>query len=183
MLGFVGLVVPRRARTEAEADLAVPWNWRLTLTSALLYTLAFNLVFFIQELSLVLAKAFTPGLRPTLFHNNHSWQGDNPLAALLQGTGALAIFLTGLLGALLLRRGTGRSSTARLFLIWMTYSGFLQSLPQVVIGAVEPENDVGMAMNYLQLSATAKTAAALVALAAIPLVSLWLTDPLLSLAR
>lgn len=183
MLGFVGLVVPRRARTEAEADLAVPWNWRLTLTSALLYTLAFNLVFFIQELSLVLAKAFTPGLRPTLFHNNHSWQGDNPLAALLQGTGALAIFLTGLLGALLLRRGTGRSSTARLFLIWMTYSGFLQSLPQVVIGAVEPENDVGMAMNYLQLSATAKTAAALVALAAIPLVSLWLTDPLLNLAR
>ena len=183
VLGSLGLLVRRRAPAEAGADLAMPWNWRLTLTSALLYTLAFNLVFFIQELFLVLPKALTPGLRPTLFHNNHSWLGDNPVAALLQGTGAPAIFLIGLLGALLLRREAGRSVTVRLFLIWMTYSGFLQSLPQVVIGAVEPENDVGMAMNYLHFSGTAKTAAALVALAAIPLVSLSLTDPLLSLAH
>lgn len=65
----------------------------------------------------------------------------------------------------------------------MTYNGFLQSLPQVIIGAIEPENDVGMAMDYLHLSATAKTAAALVALVAIPLVSLSLTRPLLSLAQ
>jgi hypothetical protein len=41
---------------------------------------------------------------------------------------------------------------------------------------------VGMAMDYLDLSATAKTAAALVALAAIPPVALWLRRPLLSLA-
>lgn len=153
------------------------------MTSALLYTLAFNVVFFIQELFLVLPKALTPGLRPTLFHNNHSWEGTNPLAGLLQGTGALAISLVGLFCALLLRRETGRSWTIRLFLIWMTYNGFLQSLPQIIIGAVEPENDVGMAMNYLHFSAPAKTAAAVVALTAIPLVSSWLTDPLLSLAQ
>jgi hypothetical protein len=56
----------------------------------LLYTLAFNLTFFIQELFLVVPKALTPGLRPTLFHNNHLWQGEHPLASLFQGTGALA---------------------------------------------------------------------------------------------
>jgi hypothetical protein len=32
--------------------------------STLLYTLAFNLTFFIQELFLVVPKALTPGLRP-----------------------------------------------------------------------------------------------------------------------
>jgi hypothetical protein len=162
---------------------ASPWNWNLTITSTLLYTLAFNVIFFIQELFLVVPKALTPGLRPTLFHNNHQWEGNNPLASLLQGTGALATFLTAIVCALLLRRGPGRSSTRWLFLIWMTYNGFLQSLPQVILGAIVPENDVGMAMEYLHLGRTAKTAAALVALAVIPLVSLWLIRPLLNLAR
>ncbi len=41
----------------------VRWDWKLTLASALLYALAFNLVFFVQELFLVLPKALTPGPR------------------------------------------------------------------------------------------------------------------------
>lgn len=99
---------------------SMPWNWRLTATSALLYTLAFNSIFFIQELFLVLPKALTPGLRPTLFHNNHTWEGAHPLASLFQGTGALATFLTAIACVLLLRRGSGRSSM-RLFLIsWLS---------------------------------------------------------------
>lgn len=183
VLGLAGLIGARRAPADDGPYPAVPWNWSLTITSALLYTLAFNLTFFIQELFLVLPKALTPGLRPPLFHNNHSWEGDNPLASLLQVTGALAIFVTGIACALLLHRRPGRSSTIRLFLIWMTYNGFLQSLPQVIIGAVEPQNDVGMTMDYLHLGATEKTAAALVALAAIPFVGRGLTRPLLSLAQ
>src|SRR4030095_6048469 len=103
-------------------------SWRLAICSGLLYTLAFNLTFFIQELFLVLPKALTPGLRPTLFHNNHSWEGEHPLASLFQGTAALASLLTGMAGALLLRRGAGRSLAIRLFLIWMTYNGFFQAL-------------------------------------------------------
>ena len=70
-------------------------RWRQTIGSALLYTLAFNLTFFIQELFLVVPKVLTPGLRPTLYHNNHLWLGENPLARLFQGTGALAIFISG----------------------------------------------------------------------------------------
>ena len=180
LLGLTGWIRARGARQDALPDSVMQWSWRLTIASALLYVLAFNLTFFIQELFLVLPKAFTPGLRPTLFHNNHTWEGEHPLASLFQGTGALAIFLTGIACFLLLRRS--RSTTMRLFLIWMAYNGFFQSLPQVVVGSFEPRNDVGMAMNYLGLSATAKTAAALVALAAIPPLALSLTRAMLSLA-
>jgi hypothetical protein len=63
----------------------------------------------------------------------------------------------------------------------MAYNGFMQSLPQFVIGSVEPENDVGMAMDYLHLESAAKMAAALVALIAIPMAALSLRRPLLSL--
>jgi hypothetical protein len=183
LLGLTGLIRARRAPADAVPEPAMPWNWKLTINSALLYALAFNLIFLIQELFLVLPKALTPDLRPTLFHNNHSWVGENPLASLFQGTGALAILLTAVSCALFLRRGPGGSSTVRLFFIWMTYNGFFQSLPQVVIGAISPRSDVGMAMDYLGLSATAKTVAALVALAAIPPAALWLRRPLLSLAE
>jgi hypothetical protein len=123
-------------------------RWRQTIGSALLYTLAFNLTFFIQELFLVVPKALTPGLRPTLYHNNHLWLGENPLAHLLQGTGALAIFISAILCTLLLKGDRIRSTTVRLFLLWMAFSGFFQALPQVVIGAFVDNNHVGMALNY-----------------------------------
>lgn len=182
LLGLQGFNSARRQRAGAT-DRAGSWDWKLTITSALLYALAFNLIFFIQELFLVLPKAFIPGLRPTLFHNNHRWEGDNPLASLLQGTGALATLITGLICAFLLKRRVGRSSAVRLFLIWMAYNGFMQSLPQVVVGSIEPQNDVGMAMEYLHLGAPAKTAAAFAALIAIAAAALKLRGPLLRLAE
>jgi hypothetical protein len=182
LLGIAGLIRAHREPADPSPDPAMPWNWKLAIHSALLYALAFNLIFFIQELFLVVSKALTPGLRPTLFHNNHTWEGENPLASLLQGTGALMIFITAIVCALLLRRWPTRSFTVRLFLIWMTYNGFFESLPQVIVGAVNPRNDVGMAMDYLGLGATARTVAALLALAAIPAAALWLRRPLLSLA-
>jgi hypothetical protein len=123
LFGAAGVIAAHRA-PRAVLGSAGAWNWRLTICSALLYVLAFNLTFFVQELFLVLPKALTPGLRPTLFHNNHRWEGEHPLASLLQGTGALAILASGVVCALLLRRGRGRSGTARLFLIWMAYNGF-----------------------------------------------------------
>lgn len=173
-----------RARGEREDTTSTAtWDWKLIIGSALLYTLAFNLVFFIQELFLVLPKAFTPGLRPTLFHNNHRWEGDHPLASLFQGTGALATVLTAILCMLTLRGTRIRSGTLRLFLIWTAYSGLFQALPQVVIGAINPQNDVGMAMDWLQMGTGAKTAAALIALMAIPLAALLLTRALLGLAE
>jgi hypothetical protein len=142
-------------------------GWRLPIGATLLYALAFNLTFFIQELFLVVPKALTPGLHPTLYHNNHSWEGQHPLASLFQGTGALAIFISAVVCMLLLRSSRSSSKTIQLLLVWMAFSGFFQALPQVVMGAFIPGNDVGMAMDYLQMSPAAKKTAAFAALAAL----------------
>jgi hypothetical protein len=182
-LSLAGSLRAHRTPVSSIADRVLPWNSGQTVNSAVLYALSFNLIFLIQELFLVLPKALTPGLRPTLFHNNHTWTGQNPLAPLFQGTGALAIFLVALTCILLLRHFSVRSSSVRLFLIWMAYNGFLQSLPQVVIGSIVPENDVGMAMDYFHLGTPAKAVAALVALIAIAVAALWLRRPLLGLAE
>jgi hypothetical protein len=98
-------------------------NWRYAIGSTLLYTLTF----FIQELFLVVPKASTPGLRPTLYHNNHLWLGENPLAHLFQGTGASAIFMSAIVCMLLLKGDRIRSTTLRLFLVWMAFSGFFHA--------------------------------------------------------
>jgi hypothetical protein len=179
-LGVAGWL---RARRESRAMPPVRMDWRLAVASTLLYVLAFNLVFFLQELFLVLPKALTPGLRATLYHNNHTWTGDNPVAALFQGTGVVATLLAGL-GCLAWLRSSRapRAPAARLFLAWMAYCGCLMALPQVVAGALLPGSDVGMAMGYLQLGVATKTTAALLALAAIPAVALALRRPLLEFA-
>ena len=167
LLAAIGVL---RARHEPRAT-GVAWNWRLVALSALLYTVAFNLVFFVQELFLVLPKALTPGLRPTLFHNNHLWEGEHALASLFQGTGVLATFLLGSICLLLLRTGAGRSMAARLLLVWLAYCGVFMALPQVVVGALSSGSDVGMAMEYFHLGAQARIIAALLALALIPLLA------------
>lgn len=177
-LALAGWFASRRVPPTARATPTVPaasgsrWNLRLTFLSTLLYVLAFNLTFFIQELFLVLPKAFTPGLRPTLFHNDHHWDGQNPLAGLFQGTGALATLIAGCVCARLLRRGAGRTVTTRLFLFWMAYSGIFMALPQVVIGAISDQSDLGMAMVYFGLAPVTRIIAALVAMAAIPMIAL-----------
>ncbi|HEX7803613.1 MAG TPA: hypothetical protein VF471_12740 [Pseudoxanthomonas sp.] len=170
-----------RARTEPPAA-AVAWDARQTALSALLYTLAFNVAFFVQELFLVLPKAFTPGLQPTLFHNNHRWEGEHPLASLFQGTGALATLVMGLAILLLLRRGVGRSFGMRLLLIWLAYCGVFMALPQVVVGALSGGSDLGMAMGYFQFGTSAKSIAALLALGVVPLFAREFCKHLLSLA-
>jgi hypothetical protein len=162
--------VPSAART----------GW-LTLKSTLAFTLAFNLVFFIQELFLVLPKAVTPGLEPTLFHNNHDWRGSHPLENLLQGTGALATIIAGAIFSAWLIRRTPKGDVTRLVLFWLALLGFLSALPQVVIGTVILQNDVGRAMTYLQFTPAARLLASIGALFAMALACWRLTPYLLSI--
>jgi hypothetical protein len=178
----LGLASHVSARTPHDVPAASAPGWRLTAASTLLYVLAFNLTFFIQELFLVLPKALTPGLRPTLYHNNHGWEGANPLAALFQGTGALATLAVGLLCLWLLRRPRPWSGSTRLLLFWMAYCGCFMALPQVVIGALSQGSDLGMAMGYLQLGAGARLGAGLLVLGLMPLVALQLRQPALAIA-
>ena len=150
-------------------ELGMKIGARTWLASWLLAVLAFNLVFFLQELFLVLPKAMVPGLNPVLFHNNHDWSGSDPIAELLQGTGALFILLAGLVALWRLRRRAGGSATWRLFLAWFAFNGLFQSLPQLVIGAFVPANDVARALIWLGFGESGRLVAAMLAI----LVMLW----------
>ena len=152
----------------------IRWDGRLILGATLLCALAFNLTFFVQELFLVIPKALLPGIHATLYHNNHDWTGNDPRVELLQGTGAIADLIVGLVFAALLAGSARRSTTARLFLFWMAFQGFYQSLSQVVIGAVLPGNDVARALTYLGLDSGAKQTAALAAMIAMIAAGVWL---------
>jgi hypothetical protein len=142
--------------------------------------LAFNLTFFIQELFLVLPKAFTPGLEPTLFHNNHDWRGTHPLEDLLQGTGALATVISGAIFSAWLIRRTPKGDVARLVLFWLALLGFLSALPQIVIGTAILRNDVGRAMTYMHFSPGMRLFAAVGAFLAMAFACWRLTPYLLS---
>ena len=173
--GF-GLLLPwgyalyLRLRARGEEVLPGKVGWRPIAYSALAYVLAFNLTFFIQELFLVLPKALVPGLEPTLFHNNHDWTGEAQIAELFQGTGALAILLSGLLFCWVV----GRQERPGLFPLWMAFNGLFQALPQFIVGAIVPQNDMGRAYDYLGIGAAGETLLALAALAAMPVAGLWL---------
>ncbi len=115
--------------------------------SALLCAVAFSLTFFWQELWLVLPKAMVPGLHPILYHNNHQWTEGAPIAELLQGTGAIATLISGLVCLVWARKP---------FFFWMAFEGLFQSLSQLVIGTQLAGNDVGRALAYLGVGETGK---------------------------
>lgn len=173
--GF-GLILPwvlalgRRWQARGEATSHVAMGWRPLVHSMLAYVLAFNITFFIQELFLVLPKALVPGLKPTLFHNNHDWAGDAAIAELFQGTGGLAILLSGFIFSVI----ASRQARPSFFILWMAFNGLFQSLPQFVVGAIIPGNDMGRAYDYLQLGTAGEVALALLAVAALPVAGVWL---------
>jgi len=152
---------------------------RLVLISALFCTLAYNLTFFVQELMLTLPKAFLPGVHVWLYHNNHHYEGNHPLLPLLQGTGGLADLVSGLIFAALL--SGGRSMTARLFLFWMAFQGFYAGFSQLVIGALIPQNDMGMAYGYLGLTPGARIAMLAFGLIASVVAGFWLARKAITL--
>ena len=183
IVGPLVLAVAGGIRMHREMPAVAPRPWRLTLVSTLAFALAFNLTFFIQELFLVLPKALTPGLRPMLFHNNHTWSGSQPLEDLFQGTGALATLIASAVCWALLARDRGRSMTTRLLLLWMAYAGVFMALPQVVVGAVSDASDLGRAMHYFALGNGARSALAFTALLAMPWLALRLSRHFLALSQ
>lgn len=134
--------------------------------SAILCALAFSLTFFIQELGLVVPKALVPGLDPILYHNDHGWRGDDPIAELLQGGGAVATLLSGLFFLWLAGRIAPERAAWRLFAFWMAFQGLFQSLSQCAVGSLISGNDVGRALAWLGAGPLAKAALLLVAVAA-----------------
>ncbi len=128
-------------------------SWTIAINSAVLYALAFNIIFFIQELFLALGKYWL-GLRAVLYHNNHNWFDDHPKDALAQGYGAFAIFITGILLSILFFAMKPGRSWLRLFIFWMAYQGLIQSLPQFATAVMDRDTDTGQAFTYLGWSET-----------------------------
>ncbi len=151
---IAGLIL---ARPTATPSLPAPG-------SIVLCALAFSLTFFWQELWLVLPKAWA-GLDPILFHNDHDWRGDAPVAELLQGTGALGTLGSGVVFLALLAMLPRASATWRAFFFWMAAQGLFQAFSQLAIGTIISGNDVGRALAYLGVGAAAK--AGLMVLAAL----------------
>lgn len=175
---FASGMLRRPGSTAAPPE---PADWQLLILSTLLCTIAFNLTFFLQEFFLVLPKALVPGLNPTLYHNDHGWTGKAPIAELFEGTGAVAILISGLVFKFAFDRTRSRAPLA-LFAVWMGFEGVFQALPQFVLGAIIPANDVGRAYAYLRLSSFTRSIVALVALVAIPCAGIWIGRSFLSLA-
>jgi hypothetical protein len=161
---MIGMLRLRRAAAGPPAQIG----------SILLCVLAFNLTFFWQELWLVVPKALTPGLHPILYHNDHDWSGQAPTVELLQGTGALATLIIGLVSCAALAMWRGGSVTLRLFLFWMGFQGLFQALSQLAIGTLLPGNDMGRALTYLQAGSVAKAALLVLAVAGMFLAGAWL---------
>lgn len=120
----------------------------LIINSAVLYALAFNIIFFIQELFLALGKSWL-GLEATLYHNNHNWKGSHPMESLAQGYGAAAIFVTGFICLFLANRTKQSAHWIHVFLLWLAFQGLAQSIPQFITGKIAPDTDTGQAFTYL----------------------------------
>ncbi|HEX2684119.1 MAG TPA: hypothetical protein VHL77_09315 [Ferruginibacter sp.] len=138
-----------KTRKEEKDNLAPGMrSWVIVINSAVLYALAFNIIFFIQELFLALGKRWL-GLKAVLYHNNHNWEGSHPMESLAQGFGALAILITGLV-CLIIANSTRRSSHwIHLSFLWLAFQGLAQSLPQIITAKAAPDTDTGQAFAYL----------------------------------
>lgn len=126
------------------------FSWSLVINSSILYALAYNIIFFLQELFLALGKYWL-GLKAYLYHNNHNWEGSHPDTDLMQGLGALAIFITGWIAWALFLEFRKSSSWIALFWLWLSFHGLGQALAQFASAPVATNTDTGQAMAYLEL--------------------------------
>ncbi|MEQ8469919.1 MAG: hypothetical protein RIC35_01970 [Marinoscillum sp.] len=122
-------------------------NWYQTINTAIVYALSFNLIFFWQELWLFLGK-HAIGLTAYLYHNNHGWEGQDERAALMQGSGALAILFFGTICFFYSRSNPGNSWRKKLVL-WLGINGLTMGLPQIQTAGIARDTDVGQAFAYL----------------------------------
>lgn len=131
-------------------------KWNVTsilINSSVLYALAYNVVYFIQELFLALGKKWI-GLKAYLYHNSHNWIGEDPRDDLMQGLGALVIFILGVMLLILFFKIRKSNHWSSFFVLWLAHHGLIQSLPQLSSVPFDRRSDVGQAITYLQLGPT-----------------------------
>ena len=156
--------------------------YRVAINSAVLYAIAYNLIFFVQELFLVLGKK-SLGLTAYLYHNNHNWDGEHELTQLMQGSGALTIFILAILLTIVLLSVKKISEAWRLFLLWLIFHGFIQSIYQVVTVVFAPYSDMGQVfVGHFSSSEAVTVIMSLIGFLLIVLFCFWFTRQLLGFA-
>ena len=175
--GIYGFI---RTKNESKAKLRYR-GFALVINSAVLYALAFNLIFFIQELFLALGKRWL-GLRAVLYHNNHNWYGEHPMDDLAQGYGAVSIFITAIICFIIARAMKNSQHWIQLFFLWMSFQGFAQSIPQFITAFMAPDTDTGQAFTYLGLSQTTGWIIAIAGIVSMLLIGCFFAKYLLQLA-
>ncbi len=148
--GFYGYFKTRGEKKTTHINTTGDY-WPLIINSAVLYALAFNIIFFIQELFLALGKRWL-GLKAYLYHNNHNWEGQHPMDDLAQGYGAVSILVLACICLVIARRISMSTHWMQLFFLWMAYQGFAQSIPQFITAGTAPDTDTGQAFAYLGLT-------------------------------
>ena len=102
------------------------------------------------------------------------------MSSLMQGSGALAIFIVGLISLLIYRFISESRFEWKLFVLWLAFHGLIQSMPQIIAAALDPGTDVGEALvGYFNLSPFLLTGLAGVSTLSTALVSIWFCRPLL----
>jgi len=178
LLAIIGWIKMARSKEKVPP---VTSGWAIAINSAVLYALAFNIIFFIQELFLALGKYWL-GLKAVLYHNNHNWFGNHPKESLAQGYGAFSIFIAGILFSILFFAMKKSRSSLRLFVFWLAYQGLMQSLPQFGTAVVARDTDTGQALTYLGWSETTGNILMMVSFVLVIIVSLYSSKYLLQMA-
>src|SRR5437868_115959 len=102
VLAVIGFFRSKKEKTTGEKDTEFNPSG-LIINSAVLYAIAYNLIYFIQEVFLAWGK-YLLGLKAFLYNNNHSWRGTHPQVRLAQGYGAIAILCAGIIFSILFFR-------------------------------------------------------------------------------
>ncbi len=152
------------------------------LNGTILFALAFNIIYFVHELALVVAGAWL-GNDPILFHNSMNFINlSQPSQNLAFAAGPVAAFIVGLIcgGVYLgLRRSTG---ALKLFVFWLSYHGlwlFLGQVPEIAFAA---HGDFARGIAFLQLSQPVRIVGAILGLIGLVLLGVFATKPLLEAA-
>ena len=185
VLGLIGWFKTRSSPDHGlseDNETSLPSAMPRVVNAVVLYVLAFNLIFFVQELFLVLPKVAIGGMRPTLFHNNQTVGIEHPAIGLTEGGGAVAIFIVGLIFVGVFMKLRTSTSVFKWFALWMAYHGLVQSIPQVTLGVIDPGLDFGEAMTYLNIGEPLGIIFSIISNIALVAVGLLITRPLLEMA-
>ncbi|MCF8243226.1 MAG: hypothetical protein K9J16_17755 [Melioribacteraceae bacterium] len=126
----------------------------LTINSAILYSIAFALVFFLNELGLIFAGVIG-GLEPVLYHNTMTFTNITDTSQLIYFAGGpAASLISGIAGYFIYRNLSHDNDVLKLFFLWFYIHGLTLFLTQVPNLPFDMSSDLGKAVAVLDINQT-----------------------------